>query len=155
MILNSFKSTQRAMASLPEQCCTFPPFKSDYKPIGERCKLSNGDLEIYTTGPRDAEYALVAIHGRSLMSSRSQAMKFLTGFYSQTSSACMPTRFKEPTYSPHKADIEERCRTSSEARLGIRTISHREKAGRYWMLGSRRWARGKRSDRICMRYIRG
>lgn len=57
------------MASLPEQCCNLPPFKTDYKPVGQRFKIKVGgqeDLEIYSTGPADATTALVAIFGVSL-----------------------------------------------------------------------------------------
>lgn len=54
------------MASLPEQCCTLPPFKTDYKPGGQRFKIKvegQDDLEIYSTGPSEATTALVAIYG--------------------------------------------------------------------------------------------
>jgi hypothetical protein len=58
-------SAEPKMATLPEQCCTIPPFKSDYQPIGERFKLGEEGLEVYTTGPKDAKTALVAIYGLS------------------------------------------------------------------------------------------
>jgi hypothetical protein len=54
------------MGSLPEQCCTLPPFKSDYQPVGEKFKIKvdgQSDLEIYTTGPSDAKTVLVGIYG--------------------------------------------------------------------------------------------
>ncbi|KAF2102917.1 alpha/beta-hydrolase [Rhizodiscina lignyota] len=48
-----------------EQCCTLPPFKSDYVPVGKRFTLQiegQDDLEVYETGDPDAKQALVAIH---------------------------------------------------------------------------------------------
>jgi hypothetical protein len=61
----TYASAEPKMATLPEQCCTIPPFKSDYQPIGERFKLGEEGLEVYTTGPKDAKTALVAIYGLS------------------------------------------------------------------------------------------
>jgi len=49
------------MASLSDQCCTLPPFKSDYEPLGQTIKLDGG-LQMYTTGPKDARIALVGIY---------------------------------------------------------------------------------------------
>ena len=54
------------MTSLPEQCCTLPPFKTDYKPVGERFMIKvegQDELEIYSTGSSEAKVALVAIFG--------------------------------------------------------------------------------------------
>ena len=54
------------MASLPEQCCTLPPFKSDYNPIGQRFKIKvegQDELEVYSTGNVNSTTALVAIFG--------------------------------------------------------------------------------------------
>jgi hypothetical protein len=56
------------MATLPEQCCTLPPFKSDYSPVGKRFSIQvdgQADLEIYSTGPEDAQTVIVAIYGVS------------------------------------------------------------------------------------------
>lgn len=54
------------MTNLPEQCCTLPPFKSDYRPIGERTKIKVGEkyFDLYITGPNDSKHALVCIHGK-------------------------------------------------------------------------------------------
>jgi hypothetical protein len=60
------------MASLPEQCCTLPPFKSDYQPVGERTKIKVGekDVDIYITGPNDSKNALIGLHGKSFLQVR-------------------------------------------------------------------------------------
>ena len=51
---------------LNDQCCTLPPFKSDYTPIGKRFTLKvagQDDLEVYETGDSNAKQVLVAVHG--------------------------------------------------------------------------------------------
>ena len=55
------------MTSLPVQCCTLPPFESDYKPVGERVtiEVDGKDVELYIAGPKDAKYASIGIHGES------------------------------------------------------------------------------------------
>ena len=57
-------------------CCTLPPFTgSDYKPIGTIEPLtgtftstsssnhSGTDIDIYTTGKKDSEIALICVYG--------------------------------------------------------------------------------------------
>lgn len=54
------------MTSLPEQCCTLPPFKTDYEPVGKRFMIKvegQDELEVYSTGSSEAKTALVAIFG--------------------------------------------------------------------------------------------
>lgn len=54
-----------------EQCCTIPPFKSDYNPVGKTITLKvrgGEDLPVYVTGPEGAKTALVGIYGSSLSS---------------------------------------------------------------------------------------
>lgn len=49
-----------------EQCCSLPPFTSDYSPVGEFVKLGvegKEELEVYITGPKDARAALICIYG--------------------------------------------------------------------------------------------
>ena len=50
-----------------DQCCTLPPFKSDYEPIGRRVAIKvegKEDMEVYLTGPSSSSNkALVAIYG--------------------------------------------------------------------------------------------
>jgi hypothetical protein len=52
-----------------EQCCTLPPFKSDYVPTGKTIQLqsdvSGQNLDVYLTGPEAATTALVAIYGKT------------------------------------------------------------------------------------------
>ena len=58
------------MASSDEQCCTIPPFKSDYVPIGKTISIQNiegKELDVYITGPLEANIALVGIYGRPLL----------------------------------------------------------------------------------------
>jgi len=44
-------------------CCTLPPFTgSDYKPIGNVEPLTGTDIEIYTTGKKDSEIALICVY---------------------------------------------------------------------------------------------
>ncbi|CZR51328.1 uncharacterized protein PAC_01203 [Phialocephala subalpina] len=54
------------MADIPnEQCCTIPPFKSDYKPVGRTITLQvpgGEDLPVYVTGSEGAKIALVGIY---------------------------------------------------------------------------------------------
>ncbi|KAE8444196.1 hypothetical protein EG329_000793 [Mollisiaceae sp. DMI_Dod_QoI] len=48
-----------------EQCCTIPPFKSDYQPVGKTITLQvpgNEDLPVYVTGPADSKTALIGIY---------------------------------------------------------------------------------------------
>jgi hypothetical protein len=58
-----------------EQCCTLPPFSSDYVPVGETIQLgidsdvSGQKLDVYITGPADATTALVAIYGKCCLTS--------------------------------------------------------------------------------------
>lgn len=53
------------MATLPEQCCTLPPTKTDYKPLGKTTKIivENKEYDLYTAGPADSKYVLVGIYG--------------------------------------------------------------------------------------------
>jgi hypothetical protein len=49
-----------------EQCCSLPPFTSDYSPVGEFVKLGvegKEELEVYITGPKNARAALICIYG--------------------------------------------------------------------------------------------
>jgi hypothetical protein len=50
-------------AALPDQCCTLPPFKSDYVLVGKHIRIKNGELDVYVTGPAEAQIALVCIYG--------------------------------------------------------------------------------------------
>lgn len=55
------------MAQLPEQCCTLPPFTSDYTPTGTYFTLpvpenDQPDLPVYTAGPADAKTVLVCVY---------------------------------------------------------------------------------------------
>ena len=57
------------MTSLNEQCCSIPPFKTEYVPIGNTISFINTEgkeLDVYVTGPLDAKIALVGIYGRPL-----------------------------------------------------------------------------------------
>jgi len=51
--------------TLNEQCCTIPPFKSDYRPVGKTITLQvpgKEDLPVYVTGPEDSKTALIGIY---------------------------------------------------------------------------------------------
>lgn len=55
------------MAQLPEQCCTLPPFTSDYTPTGTYFTISvpendQPDLRVYSAGPADASTVLVCVY---------------------------------------------------------------------------------------------
>lgn len=50
---------------LPDQCCTLPPFKSDYEPVGKHLALKSRDgteLDIYVTGRAETTVALVCVY---------------------------------------------------------------------------------------------
>jgi hypothetical protein len=57
-----------------DQCCTLPPFTSDYEPIGKKVTIKvegKDDMEVYITGPSSpstSRKALVAIYGDSAVS---------------------------------------------------------------------------------------
>jgi hypothetical protein len=57
-----------------DQCCTLPPFTSNYEPAGKRISIKvegREDMEIYLAGPSSsATKALVAIYGISTISSQ-------------------------------------------------------------------------------------
>lgn len=49
---------------LPAQCCTLPPLKSSYSPVGETFAILGKErkpIEIYSVGPSDAEYGLLCV----------------------------------------------------------------------------------------------
>ncbi|OAA58651.1 Dienelactone hydrolase [Niveomyces insectorum RCEF 264] len=53
------------MASLPEQCCTLPPFTSDYTATGTYFTVAvpgQTDLRVYAAGPADATTTIVCIY---------------------------------------------------------------------------------------------
>jgi hypothetical protein len=57
------------MASLPDQCCDIPPFKSNYTPIGKRVMLDvegRNPIEVYLTGPSDGTRAIIGLYGMRL-----------------------------------------------------------------------------------------
>jgi len=46
-----------------EACCTLPPFTgSDYKPTGTIERIVDSDIDVYLTGKKDAEIALICIY---------------------------------------------------------------------------------------------
>jgi hypothetical protein len=51
----------------PDQCCTLPPFTSDYEPVGKEVTIpveGKEDMSVYITGPSSpSTKALVAIYG--------------------------------------------------------------------------------------------
>jgi hypothetical protein len=54
------------MTELSDQCCTLPPFKSDYVPTGRTFTIKvegQKDLDVYTVGPEDSTTVLVVIYG--------------------------------------------------------------------------------------------
>ena len=64
---------RNTMAAPSDQCCTLPPFKSDYVPLGKHIKLptNNSPLDVYVTGPAEAQNntALVCIYGTPVFTS--------------------------------------------------------------------------------------
>jgi hypothetical protein len=46
--------------SLPHACCTLPPVKSDYAPVGSVVEV-NG-MQVYSVGPTDAKVALIGFY---------------------------------------------------------------------------------------------
>lgn len=53
--------------NLPEQCCTLPPFVSNYEPVGRRFSIDvpeQEQLPLYETGNATAQTVLVGVHGR-------------------------------------------------------------------------------------------
>ncbi|CAK7204858.1 hypothetical protein SEUCBS139899_007620 [Sporothrix eucalyptigena] len=52
---------------LPEQCCTLPPFTSDYTPTGSYFTIpvpdnKQPDLRVYSAGPTDAKTVIVCVY---------------------------------------------------------------------------------------------
>ena len=112
-----------------EQCCSLPPFTSDYSPVGEFVKLGveeKEELEVYITGPKDAGAALICIYGlpRPLLPSSASNDK------SQIFSASITTPFKVPTILQPSAATRLRCRTSSVDKGGRPTTFPRRRAVR-------------------------
>lgn len=51
--------------TLPAQCCTLPPFHSDYEPNGETLIVKGRDgldMNVYSVGPKDAKHALICVY---------------------------------------------------------------------------------------------
>ncbi len=46
--------------SMPAACCSLPPVKSDYVPVGKTEKFL--DMDVYVVGPADAKVALIGIY---------------------------------------------------------------------------------------------
>lgn len=66
-IINQHNRYSDSVETLPDQCCTIPPFQSDYSPIGRKFKIKvegQEELEIYSTGSVKSRIALLSVHGK-------------------------------------------------------------------------------------------
>jgi hypothetical protein len=121
---------------LNEQCCSLPPFTSDYSPVGEFVKLGvekKEELEVYITGPKDAQAALICIYGLPRPPPPSSA----SNDKSQIFSASITTPFKVPTISQPNVATRLRCRTSSVEKAGRPITFPRRRAAQRCKLISR------------------
>jgi hypothetical protein len=113
-----------------EQCCSLPPFTSDYSPVGEFVKLGvegKEELEVYITGPKDARAALICIYSLPRPPPPSYST---SNDKSQIFSASITTLFRVPTISQPNAATRLGCRTSSVEKGGRPTTFPRRRAVR-------------------------